>query len=331
MANKSHHQRVAKDFGFGNVQNQRVRFLNKDGTFNVIRKGLPFRSTFNFYHFLINLPWLKFVLLIIAWFTFVNFVFALIYVWTGVENLQGVDMRNFSNQFLDAFFFSTQTFTTVGYGRISPIGLATNIVSSLEALVGLMSFALITGLLYGRFSMPESRLMFSEKAVIAPYKGIAGLMFRIVNLQKSQLLDVEASISVSMFENKEGERIRSFYSLNLERSTLTFFPTSWTVVHPINDQSPFFEMNEDQFRDAEPEMLIIFKAFDDRYMHTIHASNSYIISEIEWGAKFSSMLGVENGWPFVNLGGINDFTKVALPGTPPTGQSAKEGESSSGQ
>ena len=215
----SNNNRVAKEFGFGNVQNQRVRMLNKDGTFNMKRKGLPFKASFNFYHYLLNMSWIKFIFLIIAWYTLVNLVFAIIYLMLGVENLHGVDMRSFRHQFFDSFFFSTQTFTTVGYGRINPTGLSSNIISSLEALIGLMSFALITGLLYGRFSMPESRLLFSERAIVAPYKGMRGLMFRIANLQKSQLLGVEVNVSISVFEDKEGKRIRSFYNLELERGS----------------------------------------------------------------------------------------------------------------
>jgi inward rectifier potassium channel len=305
-------QREAKDLGFGNVQNQRVRFLNKDGTFNVKRKGLPFKASFNFYHFLINLSSFRFILLIIAWFTFINIFFALIYLWIGPQYLQNIDTNNMSSQFLDCFFFSAQTFTTVGYGRIAPLGLPANIVSSLEALVGLMSFALITGLLYGRFSMPESRLLFSNNAVVAPYRGITGLMFRIANLQKSQLLDVSATVSVSMFENKNGERIRSFYALSLERDTLTFFPSSWTVVHPIDENSPFYNLTEQEFNDTELELLITFKAFDDRYLQTIHTTNSYIASEVVWGAKFSGILGTENGWSTINMAGINDYVKVDI-------------------
>ncbi len=324
MSNNS--QRVAKDVGFGNVQNQRVRMLNKDGTFNVIRKGLPFKASFNFYHYLLNLSWLKFVLLIIAWFTFINLIFAVVYMLLGAENLQGVDMRGLDNQFLDSFFFSTQTFTTVGYGRISPVGMAANIVSSLEALVGLMSFALITGLLYGRFSMPESRLLFSDRAVVAPYKDKTAVMFRIANLQKSQLLDVVISVSVSLFEKKNGERIRSFYTLNLERDTLLFFPTSWTVVHPIDDKSPFFELTEQEFKDSEAELLIVFKAFDDRYLQTIHATNSYSILEMEWGAKFASILSIEEGWPVIDLASINNFGKVDLSGKQEIAQRANQRE-----
>ncbi len=304
--------RIAKDFGFGNVQNQRVRMLNKDGSFNVVRKGLPFKASFNFYHLLLNLPWAKFVFLIVAWFTFVNLAFAFVYMWLGAENLQGIDMHSFRNQFLDSFFFSTQTFTTVGYGRISPIGVSANIISSLEALVGLMSFALITGLLYGRFSMPESRLLFSENAVVAPYKEMKAIMFRIANLQKSQLLNVEVSVSVSLFEVVNGERIRSFYTLNLERNTLLFFPTSWTVVHPIDEKSPFFELNEKEFKASETELLIVFKAFDDKYLQTIHATYSYVLNEIEWGAKFNSILSVEEGWPVIDFAAMNDYSKVKL-------------------
>jgi inward rectifier potassium channel len=303
----------SKDYGFGNVQHQKVRMLNKDGTFNVRRKGFPFNATFNFYHFLLTLRVSHFILLILGWFVSVNFFFALLYMAVGVDHLSGIEVRGLANQFGDAFFFSTQTFTTVGYGRISPVGLPANIISSLEALTGLMSFALITGLLYGRFSMPESRLKYSDKAIIAPYRGITGLMFRMANLQKNQLLDIEIQVLVALFENKNGERVRSFYGLNLERDSVNFFPTSWTIVHPIDDKSPFFGMDEKAFKDSEPEILSLFKAFDDKYFQVVHSSYSYTIEEMEWGAKFVGVLGVEDGWPLIDLTHFSDFTPVDLP------------------
>jgi inward rectifier potassium channel len=318
----NNNSRVSKDYGFGNVQNQRVRMLNKDGTFNVRRKGFPFNATFNFYHFLLSLPLSHFIFLIIGWFIAVNVLFAIIYLGVGVNNLAGLEVRGLGNQFSDAFFFSTQTFTTVGYGRISPVGLPANIVSSLEALIGLMSFALITGLLYGRFSMPESRLKFSDKAIVAPYRGINAVMFRIANLQKSQLLDIEAQVLVAMYEEKNGSRIRSFYGLALERNKVDFFPTSWTVVHPIDDKSPFFGMNEKTFRETEAEILILFKAFDDKYLQVVHSSYSYTIEEIEWGVKFAGVLSVEDGWPVIDLSAFNDVmpAELATPGTATPGR-----------
>jgi inward rectifier potassium channel len=306
-------QGAAKDFGFGNVQNQKVRMLNKDGTFNVRRKGFPFNAAFNAYHLLLNMRLSHFILLILGWFVAANLFFALLYMAVGVSHLAGIETRGLGSQFMDAFFFSTQTFTTVGYGRISPVGLPANIISALEALTGLMSFALITGLLYGRFSMPESRLKYSDKAVIAPYREISALMFRMANLQKNQLLDIEIQVMVAMFETKNGGKVRSFYGLNLERNTVNFFPTSWTIVHPIDDKSPFFGMDKTAFTDSEPEILTLFKAFDDKYFQVIHSSYSYTVDEIEWGAKFMGVLGVEEGWPVIDLTHFSDFTPADLP------------------
>ncbi len=309
---KSYYTKPSQDFGFGNVQQQQVRMLNKDGSFNVRRKNLAFGESFNIYHYLLNIPIPHFIFIIVGWFTAINILFASLYMLTGIQHLAGVENTELGNKFLDAFFFSTQTFTTVGYGHISPIGLASNIIASFEALVGLMSFALITGLLYGRFSKPESRLKFSTQALVSPYKDITAIMFRIANLQKNQLLDIDAQVVVSMFVWKDDKRVRAFYNLTLERNSVNFFPTSWTVVHPINDESPFFGMDEKAFRETEAELMILFKAYDDKYFQTVHTVYSYTMDELVWGARFKPTLSVEEGWPVMDMATFHAFEKTDL-------------------
>lgn len=309
---KTSADKPTRDFGFGNVQQQKVRMLNKDGSFNVRRKNEAFGESFNIYHYLLNIPVSHFIFIIIGWFTAINILFASLYVLTGIQHLAGAEHTELGNKFLDAFFFSTQTFTTVGYGHISPIGLSSNIIASFEALVGLMSFALITGLLYGRFSKPESRLRFSTHALVAPYRDITAIMFRIANMHKNQLLDIDVQVVVSMFEWKDDKRVRSFYTLQLERNTVNFFPTSWTVVHPINNESPFFGMDEKAFRETEAELMILFKAYDDKYFQTIHTVYSYTIDEMMWGARFKPTLSVEDGWPVMDMASFHSYEKTDL-------------------
>ena len=160
-------QNEDKYTGFGSqAQAQGNRLVNKDGSFNVKRDGLPLFNRFNPFHDLILMSWMHFSLIIFAFYFTVNLIFAFIYFYIGIEHLGGIIGSTLKDKFFEAFFFSTQTFTTVGFGRINPIGNAASTVAAIESLIGLMAFALATGLLYGRFSRPNVKLIRSENAVI---------------------------------------------------------------------------------------------------------------------------------------------------------------------
>jgi inward rectifier potassium channel len=200
-------------------------------------------------------------------------------------------------RFYETYFFSAQTLTTVGYGRINPMGAVAGLLSSFEALVGLMIFALITGLLYGRFSKPTPKVRFSVKALVSPYKDTKAFMFRMANFLESNMMNANVRVSVSM----EEEGVRKFYGLNLERDSIQFFPSSWTIVHPFDDNSPFQGMTEQEIQVTKPEFMILFQAFDDTFEQTIHVRASYIWEEIQWGAKFIPLTSVTNdGYPMVD-------------------------------
>ena len=202
-----------KELGFGSkVFAKGSRLINKDGSFNVYRKGKNW-STFNPYHWLINMHWAYFFLFVIVSYILINSLFSFLYLLVGVEyltNYQGVDSFD---AFLHAFYFSTQTLTTLGFGKISPVGNWTNIIASFEAMIGLLSFALATGILYGRFSKAKAKILFSENALIAPFQDIRGLMFRIANLRKNHLIELRAKLMYSYLENQQGESKRIYTCL----------------------------------------------------------------------------------------------------------------------
>src|ERR1700744_2280349 len=184
------------DLGFGSQPVIKSQALIKhDGSINVRRRGLPFFNTANNYHTLITMSWTRFWLLVLAGYSVINIVFAFIYMWIGIQNLNGAEGVTTYQHFWDAFFFSAQTISTVGYGHISPRGMATNSVAALESMMGLLAFALATGLLYGRFSRPSAKIVYSKNLLIAPYlETCQGLMFRLANLRRNILIDLQIEI-----------------------------------------------------------------------------------------------------------------------------------------
>jgi len=302
-----------EDLGIGTkAAESRVRLLNRDGSFNVRRTGLPFFAWFSGYHYLISLPWWNFNLLILLAYVAINAFFGAVYLTIGMSGLSGIDAHTVAEQYLQAIFFSTQTFTTVGFGRIAPVGTGANIASAFESLAGLLSFAFATGLVWGRFSRPVAKIIFSSHSVIAPDESITRFMFRVANQRKNQLIDVEAEVTLSRLEtSSDGKRARRFYPLSLERRTVTFFHLSWTVVHPIDEHSPLFGVTAEQLYGSEPEFLILLRAFDDTFSQTVHARTSYRAEEVVFGQKFKGIIQVgKDGMTEIELDKIHDHEKV---------------------
>ena len=306
-------QKRYDDLGIGSLASEsRVRLLNRNGSFNVRRKGLPFLKWFSGYHYLISLSWLKFNLLLLAGYVIINAFFGAVYYAIGTEGMSGIDGHSTADRLLQCVFFSTQTFTTVGYGRISPVGTASNIASSLESLAGLLSFAFATGLLYGRFSRPVAKIIYSRNAVVAPYEKITGFMFRVANQRINQLIDVEANVTLSRLETSaDGKISRRFHVLELERKQVNFFHLSWTVVHPIDESSPLFGVTKEQLDESDAEFLILIKAFDDTFSQNVHSRSSYKSKEVVFGYKFKGIMRIApDGMTEIDLDKIHDFEKV---------------------
>jgi inward rectifier potassium channel len=261
------------------------RIINLNGQFNVRRRGATWRDVHP-YLFMINTSWPVFVALIFAGFVIANVVFAFVYLGIGVEHLQGADTSTALSRFLSAFFFSAQTFTTVGYGRISPDSFLANLVAAFQALLGLMAFALATGLLFGRFSRPAARLAFSGQMVVAPYQSGASLQFRVANRRSNNLMEIEARMLLTTVEPSDSGLVRKYKTLTLERSSVQFLPLTWTVVHPIDEASPLWGQTAQDLARQQAEFLILIKAFDDTFFQTVHVRHSYRHDEVAWGARF---------------------------------------------
>ncbi len=286
------------------------RTLNKDGSFNVRKTNVPFMERINFFHSLVSMPWPRFLGLILLGYFVINIVFASIYMLIGIEHLTGMEESNSFYQFMEAFFFSAQTITTLGYGRVAPMGLMANIVAATESMLGLLAFALATGMLYGRFSKPSAKIKYSTQAVIAPYKDINGFMFRVVNLQESQLLEVEVAVSLSV--RREQSELRDFFRLDLERSKVVFLPSIWTIVHPISETSPLYKLTPDELETKDAEFIITIKAFDESFSQTVYSRSSYKTSEIKWGQKFVYVITQEAERISVDVGRLDETYETML-------------------
>ncbi|MDQ6904142.1 MAG: ion channel [Bacteroidota bacterium] len=276
--------------GFGiNPSNYGGRFLNKNGRANIEKTGIGFLEKISWYHTMLLLSRWKFFSIILIFYVCSNLVFATIYFSIGIKSLGEIPSISHLHNFAEAFFFSTQTFTTVGYGRINPIGFLSSTIAAFEALFGLLSFALATGLLYGRFSKPTAYLRFSEKALIAPYKDINALMFRVAPFKNTNLVDASVNVTLGMTVDENGLKVNKFYQLDLEFSTVTALSLSWTVVHPITEKSPLYNFTKNDFANQKGEILVFIKAFDDMFSNIVVARTSYVFEEVHHGAKFEPM------------------------------------------
>jgi len=277
--------------GFGtNANSYGGRFVNKNGTANIEKRGMNLLRRISWYHTMIDMPNWKFMFILFSFYIVINFIFAVLYYAIGIEHLDGIaQSQSVLTQFGQAYFFSAQTFTTVGYGHISPTGFLTSALSAAEALIGLLSFAIATGLFFGRFSKPTAFLKFSHNALISPYKEQKALMIRVVPFKNTNFTDAKAKITLGMSVEENGARTNKFYTLDLELDRINALSLSWTLVHAITEESPLYNFTEDDFKKTHGEILVFITTFDDMFSNTVAARTSYTFNEIIYGAKFETM------------------------------------------
>ena len=299
--------------GFGSQSNfSGGRFYKKDGLPNVRPKGIPFLDRLSWFHTMLSLPRWKFLLVLASVYILINLGFAAIYYSIGIDQLAGVKTTSKLENFAQAFFFSVQTFTTVGYGHISPSSILTSSIAALEAFLGLLSFALASGLFYGRFSRPRAFLKFSDFAVIAPYKSNNALMFRMVPYKNNHLMDAEVRLTIGMKEKIDGEIKNTFYPLPVEFDKINALILNWTVVHALSQDSPIYGMTIQDLKNANAEILVYVKAYDEGFSNNVIARTSYTCDEIVEGAKFKPMYYTTEKATILELDKLNHFDKVKL-------------------
>ncbi len=292
------------------------RILNRNNSFNVAKKGRRKIFFSDLYHSLLSASWPLFFLFVLVFYLWINIVFALGYFLCGPGALMGINHTSIADAqtayFFECFFFSVQTLATIGYGRVSPFGLMPNFLVTFEALVGLLSLAIVTGLLYARFSRPTARVVFSRVAIIGKHNGVPCLYFRMANERLNQI--AEAHVNVMLVKNEvslEGEDYRNFYDLALERQYSPLFTISWTVVHPITASSPLYEATKEKLLADNVEILVTLTGTDDTFSQPIHARFSYTPDEILWNARFKDILSQsEDGKVQIALEDIHDLKEA---------------------
>jgi inward rectifier potassium channel len=281
-----------KDLGFGTelARAARRRLINHDGSFNVVREGLNPLSSLSLYHWLLTISWARFLGFITVSYLGVNAVFAVAFLLCGPDALQSTAAGTFSSQpFYRAFFFSVDTFATIGYGNIIPVGVPANILVTIEALLNILGIALATGVIFARFSRPSANILYSRNAIVAPYRETSALEFRVANARTSQLIDVRVQAILTKMESVDGTLVRKFYDLELERQRVVFFALSWTIVHPIDPTSPMHGLTRQDLIDADAELLILLTGTDETISQTVHSRSSYKADEIMWNVRFTNM------------------------------------------
>ncbi len=302
-----------KDVGFGEKFNSKEkRLINKDGSFNVLRQGSISKLRDAYTH-LLDMSWSKFILFLFLSYFSLNILFAFIYFALGAENLIGADRGDFFLDFMSCLYFSSQTFTTVGYGTISPKGIPVNLIASIEAMVGLLSFSLATGLLFGRFSKPKLKLVFSENALVSDYSknNGKGLMFKLANKRNSVLLETSVQVIATYNISENGLVKRGYTRLDLELSEVKMLPSQWTVVHPIDEESLFSKYTLNQLIEMRLELLVLVKSIEETYSHPVFARTSYKAEEIINNANFkkTNTTGAD-GSVLIDLEAINDYYSI---------------------
>lgn len=293
-----------QDTGFGEKSSEMGgRMVNKDGSFNIKRIGIGLGDRVSGYQSMLTMPRWRFLSIIFLFYLLINSFFTLLYWLAGPSGLAGIENENSLGRLEELFFFSTQTFTTVGYGRVNPVSELTNWIAAVESLIGFLSFAIAAGLLYGRFSRPKSFIRFSDSLVYAKYREGHALMFRMVCYKDDHLLtNAEIKLNARMVAKDQGYQ---FFNLDLERSHVDSLVLNWTVVHPIDEHSPFFNLSRKEMEQLQPEISAYLTGFDEVYSSVVVSRASYALKDFKFGYKFLPMYFSRNQRTELDLSKLN--------------------------
>ena len=308
-------RRAGEDLGIDRTaQSGRQRTINADGSYNMERRTGRLLGNFYLYHWFLTTSWSHYWLAVFGFYGVMNVIFASTYYLIGIDQLSGADAGTPALQFLHCFFFSAQSFTTVGYGGIYPVGKLANFVATLEAFTGLMTFALATGTLYGRFSRPVSNIKYSKNIIIAPFKDITGMQFMVANEMSSSLMEMEARVNINYLEDDgTGNMVRKLQQLNLELDKIALFPTSWILNHPIDEESALYGRSAEEIKKMDVEVLVMLKGFDDVFSQTIYNRQSYKADQFVYGAKFRRPWHLDSeGKLVMDLTKVGDYDLVQI-------------------
>lgn len=298
-----------QDLGLGGkvIQQNRTRFINRDGSFNVYRKGVWERGAFSPYHAVLKASWPRFFLGVVTYYIVVNFFFTALYLLSGKDAFPDIANSDFWQRSGQLFFYSVQVISTLGSSPLHPVTPIADTLLAIEAMVGLFGFAVGASLLFARFSNPVPKILFSDKAVVAPYEDKTGFMVRIINGRDNELINVSAVITMSLV-TPEGTRDLS--TLKLERDLVQTFPLNWTIVHPIDQESPLYGKTIEDLYRANAEFVVNITAVDQDLSKTVYVRSSYKDGEVIKG-KFVYIIETdENGTVYVDPKRISEVEKI---------------------
>ncbi len=259
------------------------------------------------YHLLLTIPWLGFVGVVAGGYLLLNVGFALLYLLGG-DCLLGARLGSFE----DAFFFSVHTLGSIGYGVIAPKTTYANIIVTMEAIASLLVIAVVTGLSFARFSKPTARVLFSKIAVITPHNGQPTLMFRAANQRSNQILEAEIRVYLSRDETTtEGERFRRVHELALIRNRNPSFSLSWSIMHPIDEQSPLYNYSPDQFTADRVQVIISLIGIDETVAYTIQSRHIYDHQDLRWNYRFIDIIqDIDNGDRLIDYSYFHEVEEI---------------------
>jgi inward rectifier potassium channel len=271
-----------------------------------IVKGQDAGRFVDFYHAVLTAGWPVFILELGAFFAAVNVIFALLYLLDphGISNAK-------PGSFTDAFFFSVQTLGAGG-GDMAPQSFYTDVLVAVESFFGILTIAVFAGIMFARFSRPLSRVVFSKVAVVAPFDGVPTLMFRAANQRGNSILDASVTVSLArQYVTREGVEMRRFIELKLLRSSNPLFALSWTVMHPIDEESPLYGLSPEEMADGEMEILVMLSGMDETIADHIFARHAYWHDEIEWQKRFVDVVSIaRSGHRVLDLTHFHETTGV---------------------
>jgi inward rectifier potassium channel len=303
--------KVNNDTGFGTNANYGGRFINRDGSFNIKKVGQTFWERFSLFQIMLSLPTWKFIVVSISFFIVVNVIYTCLYLMAGIEQFEGIIAHTRWEEIKEIYFFSSETFTTVGYGRVNPIGDQANFIASIEAMSGFATFAIFTGIIYGRFAKPKAYLTFSDHALIGPYKDGYGLMFRFASYKDNHILtDVEIKVTAALQVQENDKATYKFFTLDLERNKVDSLSMNWTVVHPIDEKSPLAGLSQEDIKNSDLEVYVLIRGYNDVFSNFVLQRTSYTYHEILFNRKFVPMYKESASTTILELHKLNDHVDV---------------------
>ncbi len=297
----------------GNKKSKQGKFskiIKTDGTLNFKVKGLPFLEQVEIHNIFLSVSWLGFVGIVFCIYLFTNTIFTFLYMMSGSTGLSGTNAS--SNSFVKVFYFSAQTLCTGYFTDTIPVSIRSTSIAAFEAVVGLFLFAIITGLLYSRFSKPNSKIIFSDKMLIGRYKGGNALMVRIANIKQNQLLKVSAELILLLRLEVDGIKKNMFYNLKLEQSNIGMLLLTWTLVHPIDEESPLDIFSVEEISEAKGEIILVIEGSDDILSQNVFARKSYNADDIICDAQFEDITYTdEKNILSIDIDRLNNYNKAS--------------------